>query len=176
MLDGIKRASRDWAANNRNRAWHSHQTDRLAAVERLSARPDLAANLDPTDHAYIAACRKAETDAKRGRWLLQGAVYTPSSPSSLASSAGSIHRISQMNGTGGPLRVLTWSRRSAVAQVGTCWRAGTRQAIELPAGHEGHRHHVLALRLAGGCWPASEAHWPVLEQTVAGFALDQKLR
>jgi hypothetical protein len=35
----------------------------------------LAANLDPTDRAYIAACRKAETDAKRGRRLLQGAVY-----------------------------------------------------------------------------------------------------
>lgn len=75
VLEGVKRASRDWAANGRNRAWLSHQTDRLAAAERLSARPDLAANLDPTDQAYIAACRKAETDANRGRRLLQGAIY-----------------------------------------------------------------------------------------------------
>jgi formylglycine-generating enzyme required for sulfatase activity len=75
VLEGIKRASRDWAANNRNPAWLSHRTDRLAAAERLSARPDLAANLDPTDQAYIAACRKAETDAKRARRLLRGAVY-----------------------------------------------------------------------------------------------------
>jgi formylglycine-generating enzyme required for sulfatase activity len=75
MLEGVKRASRDWAANNRNRAWLSHQTDRLAAAARLSARPDLAANLDPTDRAYIAACRKAETDTKRGRRLLQGGIY-----------------------------------------------------------------------------------------------------
>ena len=40
VLEGIKRASRDWAANNRNRAWLAHQTDRLAAAERLSMRPD----------------------------------------------------------------------------------------------------------------------------------------
>ena len=75
VLEGVKRASRDWAANNRDRAWLAHQTDRLAAAERLSARPDLAANLEPTDREYIAACRKAEADAKRGQRLLQGAVY-----------------------------------------------------------------------------------------------------
>jgi len=75
VLEGVKRASRDWAANNRNRAWLSHQTDRLAAAERLSARPDLAANLEPTDQAYIAACRKAEIDATRGRRRLQSALY-----------------------------------------------------------------------------------------------------
>ena len=75
VLEGVKRASRDWAANNRNRAWLSHQTDRLAAAERLSTRPDLAANLDATDQAYITACRKTEAEAKRGRRLLQGAIY-----------------------------------------------------------------------------------------------------
>src|SRR5262249_41159870 len=60
---------------NRNRAWLAHQTDRLAAAERLSARPDLAANLEPTDRDYIAACRKSEADTKRGKRLLQGAIY-----------------------------------------------------------------------------------------------------
>jgi len=76
VLEGVKRASRDWAANDRNRAWLSHHADRLAAAERLSARPDLAANLEPTDQAYIAACRKTENDAKRGKRLLQIATYT----------------------------------------------------------------------------------------------------
>ena len=77
VLEGVKRASRDWAANNRDRdrAWLAHAADRLAAAERLSARPDLAANLEPTDRAYIAACRKAETDTKRRQRFLQGAVY-----------------------------------------------------------------------------------------------------
>jgi formylglycine-generating enzyme required for sulfatase activity len=75
VLEGVKRASRDWAANNRSQAWLAHQADRLAAAERLSVRPDLAANLEPKDREYIAACRKAEADAKRGRRLLQIATY-----------------------------------------------------------------------------------------------------
>jgi formylglycine-generating enzyme required for sulfatase activity len=75
ILEGVKRAGRDWAENEHNRAWVAHQTDRLVAAERLSARPDLSANLDPTDKAYIAACRKAEDDSKRRRRLLHTAVY-----------------------------------------------------------------------------------------------------
>ena len=75
VLEGVKRASRDWAANNRARAWLAHATDRLAAAERLSARPDLAANLQLTDLEYITACRKAETQAKRGKQLLQAGIY-----------------------------------------------------------------------------------------------------
>jgi formylglycine-generating enzyme required for sulfatase activity len=75
VLEGVKRASRDWAANNRDRAWLTHATDRLAAAERLSARPDLTANLEPTDHEYIAACRQAEADAKRGKRLLLAGIY-----------------------------------------------------------------------------------------------------
>jgi formylglycine-generating enzyme required for sulfatase activity len=75
VLEGVKRASRDWAANNRGRAWLTHATDRLAAAERLTERPDLAANLQPTDLAYLAACRKAQEQAKRGKRLLQAAIY-----------------------------------------------------------------------------------------------------
>jgi formylglycine-generating enzyme required for sulfatase activity len=75
VLEGVKRTSRDWAANAKNEAWLAHATDRLAAAERLSARPDLAANLEPTDRAYLAACSKAEADAKRGKRLLQSATY-----------------------------------------------------------------------------------------------------
>jgi formylglycine-generating enzyme required for sulfatase activity len=75
VLDGVKRASRDWAANNKDRAWLAYAGDRLSTAERLFARSDLAANLDVTDRAYITACRKAEIDAKRVRQLLQGIVY-----------------------------------------------------------------------------------------------------
>jgi formylglycine-generating enzyme required for sulfatase activity len=75
VLESVKRASRDWAANNRGRAWLAHAADRLAAAERLSARPDLAANLDPTHREYIAACRKAEADAKRQRRLVLAVIY-----------------------------------------------------------------------------------------------------
>ena len=60
VLEGIKRASRDWTQASRNAAWLTHTADRLAAAERLSGRPDLAARLDPTDHEYLAACRNAE--------------------------------------------------------------------------------------------------------------------
>jgi hypothetical protein len=66
VLDGVKRASRDWAANGKTTTWLTHATARLEAAERLSDRPDLAANLEPTDSEYLAACRKAEA-AARGR-------------------------------------------------------------------------------------------------------------
>jgi formylglycine-generating enzyme required for sulfatase activity len=75
VLEGVKRASRDWAANNRDAAWLTHATDRLAAAERLSARPDLAANLEPTDREYLAACRQAEAAARGRRRRVQAAVY-----------------------------------------------------------------------------------------------------
>jgi formylglycine-generating enzyme required for sulfatase activity len=75
VLEGVKRASRDWAANAKNAAWLAHATDRLASAERLSERPDLAANLEPTDRAYLAACRKAEANAKRGKQRVQMVIY-----------------------------------------------------------------------------------------------------
>jgi len=75
VLEGVKRASRDWAANNRDAAWLTHATDRLAAAERLTVRPDLAANLEPTDREYLAACRKAESAARGRRRRVQAAIY-----------------------------------------------------------------------------------------------------
>jgi formylglycine-generating enzyme required for sulfatase activity len=66
VIDGVKRASRDWIANGKTAAWLTHTTGRLEAAERLRERPDLAANLEPTDREYLAACRKAEA-AARGR-------------------------------------------------------------------------------------------------------------
>ncbi|ADP72035.1 protein of unknown function DUF323 [Rhodomicrobium vannielii ATCC 17100] len=63
VLDGIKRASRDWAANAKAATWLSHSGERLKAADGLQERPDLAANLEPADHDYLAACRAAELAA-----------------------------------------------------------------------------------------------------------------
>jgi formylglycine-generating enzyme required for sulfatase activity len=74
-LEGVKRARRDWAANNRDASWLAHATDRLVAVERLSERSDLAANLEATDLEYLAACRKAEAAATRRKRRVQAFIY-----------------------------------------------------------------------------------------------------
>jgi formylglycine-generating enzyme required for sulfatase activity len=60
VLDGIKRSARDWAANGKATSWLAHSEARLRAAERLLARPDLAANLEPTDKDYVASCQSAE--------------------------------------------------------------------------------------------------------------------
>lgn len=66
VLDGIKRAARDWAANGMATSWLTHTKERLRAAEALLMRRDLAAKLEPTDWDYLAACRNAE-NAARGR-------------------------------------------------------------------------------------------------------------
>ena len=75
VLEGVKRASRDWAANGNSAAWLTHATGRLEAAERLSARPDLAANLEPTDRHYLAACRKAEAVARARTRRVRALIY-----------------------------------------------------------------------------------------------------
>jgi formylglycine-generating enzyme required for sulfatase activity len=75
MLEGVKRASRDWSANGCDPAWLTHAADRLAAAKRLTDRPDLAANLEPTDRQYLAACREAESVAKGRKRRMQALIY-----------------------------------------------------------------------------------------------------
>jgi WD40 repeat protein len=60
VLDGVKSAARDWTKSGKSTAWLTHSEDRLTDAEQLRQRPDLAANLEPTDHAYLAACRSVE--------------------------------------------------------------------------------------------------------------------
>jgi formylglycine-generating enzyme required for sulfatase activity len=64
VLEGVKRASRDWAANGKTPAWLTHATGRLEAAQHLRQRADLAASLKPTDHEYLAACWKEEAAAR----------------------------------------------------------------------------------------------------------------
>jgi formylglycine-generating enzyme required for sulfatase activity len=62
VLQGVERASLDWAANGKSSAWLTHRTNRLKAAEHLlRERPDLASKFEPTDRAYLAACRRRET-------------------------------------------------------------------------------------------------------------------
>jgi formylglycine-generating enzyme required for sulfatase activity len=75
VLEGVKRASRDWAANAKNVAWLAHATDRLAAAERLQERPDLATNLEPTDREYLAACRKVEAVLRAKTQRVRALIY-----------------------------------------------------------------------------------------------------
>jgi tetratricopeptide (TPR) repeat protein len=63
VLESVKRASREWDANNRQPGWAAHGGSRLEEAERLYARPDFTALLDATDRAYLAACMKKEKTA-----------------------------------------------------------------------------------------------------------------
>ena len=64
VLDGIKRAARDWGANDKATSYLVHAEERLRAAERLLMRPDLAADLEPTDKDYIISCQRAEQAAR----------------------------------------------------------------------------------------------------------------
>lgn len=71
VLEGVKRAARDWAENHRGSAWLTHTTQRLADAERLRERPDLSSSLEPTDRDYLAACRESELAGRRKTRRLQ---------------------------------------------------------------------------------------------------------
>ena len=75
VLEGVKRASREWRESGMNAAWLAHSKDRLAAAERLRERPDLAANLEPTERDYLMACRRVESTARRRRRGARIVVY-----------------------------------------------------------------------------------------------------
>jgi formylglycine-generating enzyme required for sulfatase activity len=74
VLDGAKRASRDWAANAKGAAWLTHRGERLKAAEQLAERPDLAANLETTDRDYLTACCQAERAATVRKRRIQVAI------------------------------------------------------------------------------------------------------
>jgi formylglycine-generating enzyme required for sulfatase activity len=75
VMDGVKRASRDWASNRKDAGWLIHTTDRLAAAERLLDRRDISSLLEPTDREYLAACRTAEAAARARKRRAQSLTY-----------------------------------------------------------------------------------------------------
>ena len=74
-LEGVRRAARDWAANNKDAAWLNHAGSRLEEAERLKARADLAPLIATPEREYLAACRNKEA-ATRGRMRrVQALIY-----------------------------------------------------------------------------------------------------
>lgn len=67
ILEGVKRAARDWAANARSPDWLDHEAGRLEDAERVAARPDLAADLSSGALDYLCQCRERENAARRER-------------------------------------------------------------------------------------------------------------
>ncbi|MGH6937195.1 MAG: WD40 repeat domain-containing protein, partial [Methylocella sp.] len=61
-LEGVKRASHEWNAKERNADWLAHGGTRLADAEALERREDMASHLGVIDRLYIAQCRKHETE------------------------------------------------------------------------------------------------------------------
>ncbi|MFN0264823.1 TIR domain-containing protein [Tepidamorphus sp. 3E244] len=59
-IEGVRRASRDWAANGKNPQWLAHVAGRLEDAEAAAAREDLRDLLQPTDLEYLARAREAE--------------------------------------------------------------------------------------------------------------------
>ena len=75
LLEGVKRAARDWTANGRNAAWLIHIGNRLQAAQRLIRdRPDLAASLRQAELDYLAACRDLERSSSKQRRRRQALV------------------------------------------------------------------------------------------------------
>ena len=67
VLEGVKRASRDWAANGRRGDWLNHAGSRLDDAEKIAARRDLAGDLTSDGSAYLRKCRSQEQEQQRER-------------------------------------------------------------------------------------------------------------
>jgi formylglycine-generating enzyme required for sulfatase activity len=74
-LQAVKRAAQDWLDNGKTTTWLTHKGGRLEGAERVFSRPDLTAYLTQTDRDYLAACRKAESDAKNRKRMVQVVIY-----------------------------------------------------------------------------------------------------
>ena len=64
-LDGLKRAARDWVANNKNPGWLTHNGARLQEAERLRLRTDLAPHIETAEQDYLSECLRREDLERR---------------------------------------------------------------------------------------------------------------
>ncbi|MGO4871259.1 MAG: SUMF1/EgtB/PvdO family nonheme iron enzyme [Roseiarcus sp.] len=74
-LEGLRRATRDWAANAKDVSWLNHAGGRLEDAERLEARADLAPLIGAPEREYLAACRAKETAARSRMRRVQALIY-----------------------------------------------------------------------------------------------------
>ena len=75
VMEGVRRAAREWEENGRNAIWLTHKTGRLELAERLRDRPDLVALFGKNDWDYLAACRKIEQQARNRGRVTQTLLY-----------------------------------------------------------------------------------------------------
>ncbi len=75
VMEGVRRAAREWEENGRNAIWLTHKTGRLELAERLRERPDLVALLAQGDWDYLLACRKVEQRARNRGRRTQALIY-----------------------------------------------------------------------------------------------------
>lgn len=75
VLAGVKRAAKEWVDSGRSSPWLAHSGGRLEAAERVLGRPDLAANLQPDEHEYLAACRKHQSTMRNRRRYARIGIY-----------------------------------------------------------------------------------------------------
>ena len=66
-LEGVKRAAREWSANDEDPAWLAHGGGRLIDAETVAGRIDFADHLVPAERAYLGACRAKEEDERARR-------------------------------------------------------------------------------------------------------------
>jgi len=122
-LEGVKRAARDWDANDKNLAWAAHAGARLAEAGALDARPDLAEMLDAVDRAYLAACREKEREAAEREKAAQEAETARLRAE--AASARYLRRVAQVAGIGA---VVALALAGAVAWQWTLALAAQKEA------------------------------------------------
>ena len=66
-LEGVKRAARDWATNERTADWLNHAGTRLDDAKKVTARADLAADLSADARDYLHECRAREQALEHDR-------------------------------------------------------------------------------------------------------------
>jgi tetratricopeptide (TPR) repeat protein len=66
-LESVKRAARDWAANDRRKDWLNHSGSRLEDAEKVAIRDDLSGDFSADASDYLRACREREQEQQRER-------------------------------------------------------------------------------------------------------------
>ena len=145
-LEGVKRAARDWEANARSADWLSHAAGRLDDAEALLARDDFAASLDPTDRAYLAAARAADT-ARRDRELEEARKLAAAQKEAADAATLAAERQRQVarRATAVAASVLAIIAMVAIGAGNLAWRAETRAVTALEAGTETAENVVVDL-------------------------------
>jgi WD40 repeat protein len=65
--EGVRRAARDWEANDRHPEWLAHAGGRLEAADHAANRPDFKRSFTAGDRDYLEAARESERQRRAAR-------------------------------------------------------------------------------------------------------------